>query len=644
MLSSLFIPSLVMITRALQLPSDVWQEFILPCFSVETLGIFDTALAYSSEHNVLLQHQSNWIWKPERHIYLNEQSLKWIRRRKINVTRCVVDPHSIAEIGPAAFMLLCDVKSLQVANFTDATLLDQILGCIECIQELKLSYNDTTLFEAEDKVAECLRLCGEMTTSFSGDRCPAVDDRTLHHLMQYCPHLSSFSLGCGSYCSSVQIADFLRQMSGLRILELCDVTNDLVRSAHSDYKTLTSLSLTQSRRITEEALATIVRQCDQLTILDVSGTRFSDSALCALAESCPQLTELHLDACSFSDSSLQYFFAARTCLTKLTLMLNSKQSRVFTALAGSWRAMRELRVTSLQLSQHQLSTIAHNSTHLHKLDVMCDSFFACHALRKLRLLTDVTLMGNTNDSTVLVLVESCLMLKRLDISGCVNITDVSLRDIARHCAELRELRCGGCHFPCQPNSYITNAWLLHVAANCAQLRRLVVVHCLQVTEAVMYTLRDCYPRIQVDWYRPAHILLVDDCLSLLKIKAMLLKRAGHTTEGACDGKEGLQKLITSNESDRQKFDFVVMDIQMPVMDGFEATLRFREYERDRAQRTGHSSYLPIIGTSALSASEVRSMAIEVGMNGYVEAPVTFPLLCEEFATIPRHLRPINLVL
>eukprot|EP01032_Pedospumella_encystans_P027667 gene27667-31259_t len=228
------------------------------------MGILDTALAYSSEHKVLLQHQANWIWNPERLIYLNSHSLKWARRRKIIVTRCKVDPHSMTEIGPAAFMFLCSVKSLAVINFTDANLLDQILGCIE-----------------------------------------SVDDRSLHHLMQYCPHLSSFSLGRGSYCSYIQIAGFLRQMSHLRTLNLSGVC-DAVGSDISDHcKSLTSLSLIQCCRITEEVLATIVRQCDQLTTLDVSGTRFSDTALFALAESCPQLTELHLDACSPSHSLLQ---------------------------------------------------------------------------------------------------------------------------------------------------------------------------------------------------------------------------------------------------------------------------------------------------------------------------------------------------
>ena len=542
-------------------------------------------------------------------------------------------------------MFLCSVKSLLVVNFTDANLLDQILGCIDCIQDLQVLYNDTTLFDAKDKVTDCLRLCSKMT-SFAAGPCPAVVGNTLHQLTLYCPHITSISLDSKSNCSSQSIVQFLSEMPRLRTIELNGYygnNDDIGRAISTHCSKITSLTLTDSN-IVEQTLVSIIKHCDQLTALDLSGTKFGSIGLCVLAERCPRLIELHLESCDLSDSSLQYFFSVQTTLTKLTLTLNPQSDISFDVIEPSWRSMLELSIKSFCLSHQQLSTIANNCLHLRKLSVLCGSFFALHIFNKLRLLIEVSLGGMVNDSSVSTLAQACPQLLIVDIAGCICVTDASLVALSQHCAGLRELRCGGDCMPCRPCLGITAVGLLQLAAHSAQLRQLCVVHCPKVEEATMYTLRDNYSRLQVKWFRSAHILVVDDCRTNVKMRVRMLERAGHTTESAQDGEEALQMMLASKNSGARPFDIVLTDVVMPKMWGFEAASRLREHERVQAEKTGRLSHLLIIGTSGMVGTGDRAEAFQVGMDAYMGIPFSYPQLCEEFAIIPRNLRPINLVL
>jgi len=103
------------------------------------------------------------------------------------------------------------------------------------------------------------------------------------------------------------------------------------------------------------------------------------------------------------------------------------------------------------------------------------------------------------------------------------------------------------------------------------------------------------------------VLLVEDNEYNQIIVSELMKRLHCEIDYANDGKEALDKI------ERKQYDLVIMDIQMPVMDGYETTAKIREsYSQEE---------LPIIGMSANVLDEHKNRAIEIGMNGYLSKPI-----------------------
>ena len=105
------------------------------------------------------------------------------------------------------------------------------------------------------------------------------------------------------------------------------------------------------------------------------------------------------------------------------------------------------------------------------------------------------------------------------------------------------------------------------------------------------------------------ILLAEDNLINRALATGLLEKQGHTLVHAVNGVEVLRAL------DAATFDLVLMDVQMPEMDGFEATRRVRAIE------AGTSRHTPIIAMTAHAMAGDRERCLEAGMDGYVAKPI-----------------------
>ncbi len=111
------------------------------------------------------------------------------------------------------------------------------------------------------------------------------------------------------------------------------------------------------------------------------------------------------------------------------------------------------------------------------------------------------------------------------------------------------------------------------------------------------------------------ILLVEDNESNIKVARHFLSRQGYFVLNASNGKEALD-ILTEKD-----FDLILMDIEMPVMDGFEATLNIR-----KGRGGDKNTNIPIIGMTAHIGKYYKDKCIEVGMNSYASKPIRFPVL------------------
>jgi two-component system, sensor histidine kinase and response regulator len=104
-----------------------------------------------------------------------------------------------------------------------------------------------------------------------------------------------------------------------------------------------------------------------------------------------------------------------------------------------------------------------------------------------------------------------------------------------------------------------------------------------------------------------HVLLVEDNFVNQKVAVRFLERMGCTVEVASNGAEGVAAC------QQRHFDVVLMDLQMPVMDGMTATRKIREWET-----TGH---IPIIALTANAMTGDRELCEAAGMDGYLTKPI-----------------------
>ncbi|MEW6680732.1 MAG: response regulator, partial [bacterium] len=105
---------------------------------------------------------------------------------------------------------------------------------------------------------------------------------------------------------------------------------------------------------------------------------------------------------------------------------------------------------------------------------------------------------------------------------------------------------------------------------------------------------------------PQKILLVDDDQTILKVASYNLKKAGYDVLTAINGAEAIRKV------EEEKPDLIILDVSMPVVDGYEVCQRIREKQL--------TSHIPIIMLSVHKEVEDKVKGLKTGANDYIVKP------------------------
>ncbi|MFM9883777.1 MAG: response regulator, partial [Burkholderiales bacterium] len=124
----------------------------------------------------------------------------------------------------------------------------------------------------------------------------------------------------------------------------------------------------------------------------------------------------------------------------------------------------------------------------------------------------------------------------------------------------------------------------------------------------------------------AHVLLADDNPINQTVACAMLRKLGYEVDAAQNGKEAVTAAA------RGGYDLILMDCQMPVMDGLEASAAIRA--REGSEPSG--ARVPIIALTANAAQVDRERCIAVGMNDYLAKPYT---MLQLQGMLQRHLSP-----
>lgn len=104
-----------------------------------------------------------------------------------------------------------------------------------------------------------------------------------------------------------------------------------------------------------------------------------------------------------------------------------------------------------------------------------------------------------------------------------------------------------------------------------------------------------------------HILIVEDNEINQEVVSLMLKKVGISYDIASNGKEGVEKFL----EDEHKFDIILMDLQMPIMGGYEATQKIRQFNKK----------VPIVALTAAAMIEDKEKSFQMGMNEHISKPI-----------------------
>lgn len=109
-----------------------------------------------------------------------------------------------------------------------------------------------------------------------------------------------------------------------------------------------------------------------------------------------------------------------------------------------------------------------------------------------------------------------------------------------------------------------------------------------------------------------------------EIAAELLREAGFAVEVAPDGSVAVEKMREAKDG---QYDLILMDVQMPLLNGYEATRQIRAMDRNYCKQ------IPILAMTANAFDEDRQEGIAAGMNGHLAKPIDLKVLLKTLSEI-----------
>ena len=148
----------------------------------------------------------------------------------------------------------------------------------------------------------------------------------------------------------------------------------------------------------------------------------------------------------------------------------------------------------------------------------------------------------------------------------------------------------------------------------------------QMAEAAQTETETAAPEESEFTYEGCHILMAEDNAINIEIAVSILEMKGATVDVAENGKEAVEKFAASEPG---TYDFILMDEQMPVMDGREATMEIRRLPREDADK------ILIFALSADAFVEAQRYSIQCGMDGHFSKPIDFDEMGKEIGRMQK---------
>ena len=120
--------------------------------------------------------------------------------------------------------------------------------------------------------------------------------------------------------------------------------------------------------------------------------------------------------------------------------------------------------------------------------------------------------------------------------------------------------------------------------------------------------------------KPVRVLVAEDSPLNQQVALMQLEKLGYQAEGVADGTGALEAIR------RTPYDIILMDCQMPELNGYEATWQIRDAEKKQAPAAGPARRVYIIAMTANTKADNREKCLQAGMDDYIRKPVQLPEL------------------